>query len=178
MLKQITEDITSQLKDSNQIKIAGKTYNEIINYTYTLSMNDVNNLLGKNFKPNHPLDAEEREDIFKYFDQFDFSNDSNTRQAVFQPKYKEDSSKAACISAIQVLIRNGIYVNVFMRSSNFDQNWWYDQETFAMLATQIQNKHFNLVTEVNVMIGSLHKPTYILEGILQRGQEKTKNRPY
>ena len=159
MLKQIVEDITSKLEPtvSNQIKIAGKNYTEAINVFYTLSMNDVNNLLGKNYEPNNPLDAEEREDIFKFFKEFNFSADINTRQAVFQPKYKEDSSKAACISSIQVLMRNGIYINVFMRSSDFGQNWWYDQETFAMLANQIQDKHFYLVTEINVFIGSLHK---------------------
>lgn len=159
MLKQIVEDITSKLEHtvSNQIKIAGKDYTEAINVFYTLSMNDVNNLLGKNYTPNNPLDAQEREDIFNFFNEFDFSTDTNTRQAVFQPKYKEDSSKAACISSIQVLIRNGIYINVFMRSSNFKQNWWYDQETFAMLANQIQDKYFHLVTEVNVFIGSLHQ---------------------
>jgi len=160
MLKQLVETIEFKLQPgyNNQITIAGNKYTEIINVNYTLTMNDVNNLIQQNYVPNHPLDVEERQDIFDFFNNFDFSSDMNTRQAVFQPKYKEDATKAACISAIQVIIRNGIYVNVFMRSSNFKQNWWYDQQTFALLATQIQQKYFYLITEINVLIGSLHQP--------------------
>lgn len=158
-LQNIQQNIATNLDScAQEIFIADKKYNEVIIYSYTLKPEDVDYLISLDENgANNLLDVLERNDITNYFYSFDFESDMNTRQAVFQPKYKEDNKKAACIASIQVLFRNGkVYVLVNMRSSNFLKNWLYDQQTFAIVMDKACKK-FNLEKgEIFVTIGSLH----------------------
>jgi len=162
-IKTIQENIETNLNSwvSETLIIANKVYKEIILYSYRLNAEDVDYLLKfdeNQIGANNLLDVLERNDITNYFYSYDFASDMNTRQAVFQPKYKEDDKKAACIASIQVLLRNEIvHVNVNMRSSNYGKNWLYDQQTFAIVmdkACQKFNMHRGTIL---VTIGSLHQ---------------------
>lgn len=147
-------------QNDHQIVINNKTYNEVIMFAYKLKPEDVTHLVSlddNSISANNLLDVLERNDITNYFYSYDFATDMNTRQAVFQPKYKEDDKKAACIASIQVLLRDSkVNVLVNMRSSNYFKNWLYDQQTFAIVMDKACKK-FNLqYGEIFVSIGSLH----------------------
>ncbi len=156
---QKTIELSLVNQNDNQIIIADKKYNEVICYVYRLKSEDVKYLVDLDQNgANNLLDVLERNDILNYFYSYDFASDMNTRQATFQPKYKEDNKKSACIASIQMLLRNGkVHINVNMRSSNYSKNWLYDQQTFALVMQKACDK-FNLSHGyIHVTIGSLHE---------------------
>jgi len=82
-----------------------------------------------------------------------------------------------CISSVQILIRDKIFINIFMRSSDFDGALSSDLKFFSSLPTWLINQlinmkddyRFNEVTDesintlnnmgvdINIMFGSLHR---------------------
>jgi hypothetical protein len=157
MLKDIQTDLNSWLHLGSKLTINGKEYIERICVNYKLGETEVNELLPMEIEANNMLDNIERNDILNYFHGFNFDGDLNTRQAVFQPKYKEDPTKAACIASIQVLLRKEVYVNVNMRSSNYERNWLFDQQTFALVMKRMCDRYKLPKGVIFVTIGSLHK---------------------
>ena len=158
-MEYIKLNINHALSKGEKVLIANKNWQEVINHNYELTNRTVASLLEseEQHKPNNQLDAEEREDIMKFFIEFDFS-DIHTRQCVFQPKYKEDNTKSACISAMQAIIRNGeIDLHVFVRSQNFDSNFMYDNVTYALVINSLAKKLNVKISKVHVKIVSLHR---------------------
>lgn len=156
-MNHILTDIETKFGKSNEIIINGIKWLEITNYDYQLCVSDIRELLKMNIEANNDLDIEERADIIHFFLTFDFS-DINTRQAVFQPKYKEDNTKAGCISCLQVLIREGnIELFVHVRSQNIKSNFLFDNQTYSMIINMLAEKLDLSIMKVYVKIVSLHK---------------------
>lgn len=156
-MQHILTDAQNKLHNSESIIIAGKNCKEIVGYSYELTRNDIESLLLQDLKPNNELDAEERNDMLKFFNEFDFS-DLNSRQCVMQPKYKEDNSKAGCISCLQALIREDqVHLFIHARSQNFDTNFLYDNQSYSIIIDTLA-KRLNLsIFKVFVRVVSLHK---------------------
>lgn len=156
-MQHILTDAQNKLHSAESIIIAGKHCKEIVGYSYELTRNDIESLLIQDLKPNNVLDAEERDDMLKFFNDFDFS-DLNSRQCTMQPKYKEDANKAGCISCLQALIREDqVHLFVHVRSQNFDTNFLYDNQSYSMIIDGLARK-FNLsIFKVFIRVVSLHK---------------------
>jgi len=144
-------------KIKNKITIANKEWLEAVNVNYELTRSDIDYLLSIKMRSNTNEDLEERNDILTYFDNFDFS-DLHTRQACMQPKYEGDVNKAACLSCLQVIIRdNSISLHVFVRSQNFDKNFMFDNQTYALIVNMLSKKLNVSIFKIFVNIISLHK---------------------
>lgn len=157
-MKKLIQKLNRRFKNkAKQVCINEQLYEEITNVNYTLKKKHIFRILEEdNVEPAHRLDVEERQDIYDFFDMFDYS-DINTRQAVFQPKYKEDNTKAACTSCIQVLIRdNKINMFVHVRSQNLLNNFDYDNQTYCIIIKHLSQKLNVEIGKIYVRIASLH----------------------
>lgn len=143
-------------KIKNEVTIAGKKWLEATAVNYELTRTDIEYLLQIKMRSNTNADLEERNDILTYFDNFDFS-DLHTRQACMQPKYEGDLNKAACLSCLQVIIRdNQISLHVFVRSQNFKTNFLFDNQTYALIINMLSKKLNVSIFKVFINITSLH----------------------
>jgi hypothetical protein len=122
----------------------------------TLQLKD---FLNETFNAANVDDEIERLKLFDFFSKnVHFFDDRNTRQAVYQPKYEGNASLAACLSAIQLIIRRDtLNCHVFIRSQNFDKNFFYDCQTFCMLIKNMAQRLHTEQGDINIKIVSLHK---------------------
>lgn len=161
MIKHIIGNIEHKIHSSAEIQIAGKRWKEITNYQYELTNQDIDELFDSAPDYNLIEDVEERFAILEYFSNFDFEKDLYTRQACIQPKYNNDENMAACLSTLQVIIReSGIELHVFVRSQNFTTNFLYDNKTYAMIVKQLSKRLKLNVFKVFIKITSLHIQIY------------------
>jgi|GEM_PF-6050359 len=153
----VQRDIRNKLKQADAVYIAGKNWQEITNYQYSIQHTEIDELVGTGILYNSEADLIEREKIIKYFADFDFENDIHTRQACIQPKYDEIGKLAACLSAIQVIIRKGVIeLHAFVRSQNYETNFLYDNQTFAIVVKMLSKKLNIYNYKIYVKITSLH----------------------
>lgn len=157
-MEHILTDIRNKIHRADEIIIRDMKYQEIIGYSYELTVNDITWLLNDVVcLPNNLLDKHERDEILNFFKTFDFS-DINTRQCVMQPKYQEDETKSACISCLQIIVRGGeIQLYVHVRSQNFLTNFLYDNQTYSLIINNLSKKLNVKIFKVFVKVVSLHQ---------------------
>jgi hypothetical protein len=143
------------------IRVNNQTTIELYNYHYELSEEIIKEFLKENYEANSVADAVERKEIIEFFvDQIKtFNKDLHTRQVVFQPKYEDKETLAACISCIQCIIRNGLIdIHIFVRSQNFETNFLYDNLTYCLIMLEIHKRIDNIeIGNIYVKVVSLHK---------------------
>jgi len=149
-------------KEANRIfdkmsrKNSDATYLEIIGFKYVIEQPILTTDVIVEY-PNE-LDKIERDEILNYFDSYDFDKDMGTRQAAIQPKYQDDKNKAACISLVHALLRNGkVYMFAHFRSQNFDNNFDYDYQTLQLVMKLLTEKYKLEFGKIYVTVSSLHK---------------------
>ena len=154
--EKIQQELIKQLEQQEVVNIANKNWYELIDVNIKVHLDDMMQLTQQKYIPNKPEDEEERNEILRFF--YFFDGELNTRQAVMQPKYKEDENIAACISCIQYIIRdNKLYFYVFVRSQNIESNFLYDFQTFSLVYIYLLNKYKLEYGNCRVHITSLHK---------------------
>lgn len=154
--EKIQQELIKELEQQQVINIANKNWRELIDINIKVHLDDMMQLTQQKYTPNKPEDREERNEILRFFHFFD--GELNTRQAVMQPKYKEDENIAACISCIQYIIRDGmLYLYVFVRSQNIESNFLYDFQTFSLVYIYLLDKYKLKYGNCRVHITSLHK---------------------
>ena len=136
-------------------------YQELYNYNYTLDYDE--EFLAEKIKPNLRGDLKERvelcTDAVKSYEKF-MKHDLETRQCVIFKTYQGNSELAACLSLLQLIVRNGkLDLHVFTRSQNYDNNFDYDNQTYMMVLQYVLgfiNQDIE-VGEIHVHVTSLHR---------------------
>lgn len=160
MVIKIKEKIEDKFRKKGEIiLVSDKQTLELYDQHIIIPSQSLNDFLNEIFSPANVDDEIERLKMFDFFNKnIHFFDDRNTRQAVYQPKYEGNLSLAACLSAIQLIIRRDkLDCHVFIRSQNFDKNFFYDCKTFCMLIKSMSEKLHTEMGEVNIKIVSLHK---------------------
>ena len=87
-------------------------------------------------------------------------HDLETRQCVIFKTYQGNSELAACLSLLQLIVRNGkLDLHVFTRSQNYNNNFDYDNQTYMMVLQYVLgfiNQDIE-VGEIHVHVTSLHR---------------------
>lgn len=136
-------------------------YQELYNYNYTLDYDE--EFLAEKIKPNLRGDLKERvelcTDAVKSYEKF-MKHDLETRQCVIFKTYQGNSELAACLSLLQLIVRNGkLDLHVFTRSQNYNNNFDYDNQTYMMVLQYVLgfiNQDIE-VGEIHVHVTSLHR---------------------
>lgn len=166
MINELVKDIAFQLLDLFEHNIIVKVNNqktvELYNFDYILKVDEIQEFLKEDYKPNSIEDVNERKKIIEYFVNCFYNlkiENIHTRQLVYQPKYEGNEKLAACLSCIQVIIRDDqIDIHVFVRSQNFDNNFLYDNLTYCLLMLEMYKRFEALkMGHIFVKIVSLHK---------------------
>lgn len=146
---------TLELYDCNLIITQSAIAELVKSYLYSRT----NTTANEQYKPATQEDEIEREQILDFFhDEIKIFDDEHTRQAVYQPKYEGNKKLAACLSCLQLIIRDGkLDCHVFIRSQNFDKNFVYDCITFSILINSIAFHLKKEVGTIHLKIISLHK---------------------
>jgi thymidylate synthase len=136
-------------------------YQELYNYNYTLDYDE--EFLAEKIKPNLRGDLKERvelcTDAVKSYEKF-MKHDLETRQCVIFKTYQGNSELAACLSLLQLIVRDGkLDLHVFTRSQNYDNNFDYDNQTYMMVLQYVLgfiNQDIE-VGKIHVHVTSLHR---------------------
>ena len=136
-------------------------YQELYNYNYTLDYDE--EFLAEEIKPNLRGDLKERvelcTDAVKSYEKF-MKHDLETRQCVIFKTYQGNSELAACLSLLQLIVRNGkLDLHVFTRSQNYNNNFDYDNQTYMMILQYVLgfiNQDIE-VGKIYVHVTSLHR---------------------
>tara|TARA_R110001592_G_scaffold201208_3_gene450303 strand:+ start:7354 stop:7833 length:480 start_codon:yes stop_codon:yes gene_type:complete len=128
-------------------------YREIYNFNYILDYDE--GYLNKKIDPNLRGDLKERvelcTDAVKSYERY-MKNDVSTRQCVIFKTYQGVTDLAACLSLIQLIVRNGkLDLHVFTRSQNYENNFDYDNQTYMMVLQYVLG-----FMESDVEVGDIH----------------------
>lgn len=159
-MKEILSNIKSRfISHSITVNVADSITMELYNNDLILTTKNITELLSKDYDAASIDDEIERLKIFDFFNKnISRFDDIHTRKAVYQPKYEGDLSLAACLSAIQAIVRHDkLDLHVLIRSQNFDKNFLYDMQTFAKVADHLSKKLHVEIGEAYIHITSLHK---------------------
>ena len=136
-------------------------YQELYNYNYTLDYDE--EFLAEKIKPNLRGDLKERvelcTDAVKSYEKF-MKHDLETRQCVIFKTYQGNSELAACLSLLQLIVRNGkLDLHVFTRSQNYNNNFDYDNQTYMMVLQYVLGFINQDIEggEIHVHVTSLHR---------------------
>lgn len=124
-------EIFKQLNQQVALKINRRFYRELLNVSYEVDHTKHKRLTKS---PNEEDDKVERtflvENFIKNFAVF--KDDRNSRRLIFPNLYPNGLGK--CISSVSAFIRNEeIFINVYIRSQDFLNNFEYDCETLSFL---------------------------------------------
>ena len=162
MIEEIIKIIEQRFqKEGKQIAVKETQTLELYDCKLTITQSAIAELVKscEQYKPATHEDEIEREQILDFFhDEIRIFDDEHTRQAVYQPKYEGNKKLAACLSCLQLIIRDGkLDCHVFIRSQNFDKNFVYDCITFSILINSIAFHLKKEVGTIHLKIISLHK---------------------
>jgi hypothetical protein len=173
--------IEQKIEKAFQSKVAKKieTYNskdkkfqetlELKNYKYKIDFgNSPAKFLTEKFKNNNKEEQIERNFILNRTRDVSLYllEDKESRQASFVNNY--DGKDNHCLAYFHFYIRDKkLYLNVYVRSQNYDTNFQYDAQTFILachlMGTIIQHDFSLANTFINVHTMSLHRVVKILK---------------
>lgn len=110
-------------------------------------------------KPPNKKDEEERDWLYKNINYpiKKLKNNKNTRQAIFYNKYDSELDYN-CLNSFHLYFRKKkLYLNVYIRSMNYDINFEYDLYTFNILLNKACNVLMLDKGQIILFIMSLHK---------------------
>jgi len=135
-------------------------YGEKVNDTLELRNVYISYTTGVSRKPiDNPKDREERDWIVKESEKAiaKIKKDVHTRKAVFYNLYKS-GLEHNCLNVLHLYVRKKrVYLNVYVRSMNFDTNFGFDTMTFVRVLNKAVAKLKIRKGRVNLHIMSLHK---------------------
>lgn len=143
-----------------EIKVRGKRTKEFYNACndFAFTRPEIKNFVKKLKRAPLQEDATEREFCLVRTGEMvnRFLKDKNSRQLCFCNSY--DGYDDHCISYFQFLFRDEVlHLNVYIRSQNFDKNFFYDLQTFCLMVLLYDESGFINNYQININWGSLHR---------------------
>jgi len=143
-----------------EIKVRGTRSKEFYNscYDFGFTRSEIKNFVKKLKRPPLKADAIERDFCLVHTGEMinRFLKDKNSRQLCFCNSY--DGYDDHCISYFQFLFRDEVLcLNVYIRSQNFDKNFFYDLQTFCLMVLLFDEEKFITNYLININWGSLHR---------------------
>lgn len=106
-----------------------------------------------------PADFKERKYLLKEIDKAvkEIKKDPETRKAIIYNLFSDTTLKHNCLSTLHLMLRNGkLSMNVYVRSQNYESNFFFDMNTFDQVLTKAAEKLDVKKGVINSFIGSLH----------------------